>query len=64
MVAANKVQHGTPLWDVGVESILLRATQISTSAHEEVLRLLMAAGKNLPRDVRTLLGHDSLTFNI
>ena len=41
-----------PVWEVAVETILLRATQISTAVHEEVLRLLLAAGKNLPREVR------------
>jgi hypothetical protein len=40
-----------PIWEVAVETILLRGTQISTSVHEEVLRLLTSAAKNLPREV-------------
>lgn len=54
MVSANKLTHTMPLWTVAVESILLRASQISTSVHEEVLRLLTAAARNLPPEVRSL----------
>eukprot|EP00959_Pyramimonas_sp_CCMP1952_P272783 5702577-Pyramimonas_sp.AAC.1 len=45
-----QLTHTMPVWEVAVETILLRATQISMAVHEEVLRLLLAAGKNLPRE--------------
>ena len=43
LLAEGKVTPSSPLWRVAVDGVLLRLVDAETEAHEEILRLLLAA---------------------
>ena len=52
LVATGKITVKSSIWEIAVDNILIRLVDAETEAHEEVLRLLLAAAKQL--DVITL----------
>lgn len=47
LLAEGKVTPSSALWRVGIEGVLLRLVDSETEAHEEILRLLLAAAPSL-----------------
>jgi hypothetical protein len=52
LLASGKITTRSPIWRVAVDNVLIRLVDAETEAHEEVLRLLLAASKQL--EVATL----------
>jgi hypothetical protein len=52
LLTSGKITTTSPIWRVAVENVLIRLVDAETEAHEEVLRLLLVAVKQL--DVTTL----------
>jgi len=47
LLASGKITTSSSIWRVAVDNILIRLVDAETEAHEEVLRLLLAATKRL-----------------